>query len=146
MRKALLLSATLAVALACPLRADDEKEKTPDIIAKLKKAKVKGPFTLVVILNVKEGEENTLIKAARPCVAATRKEKGCISYELNQDLENPRHFVFYEKWRDVDSLAAHLKTEHVKKLIGTLSGILDGEPKFHTFRPTARPTDKAPKE
>jgi quinol monooxygenase YgiN len=135
MRKSLLLAAGLLVALACPSVGADDKEKEPEIIAKLRKAKVEGPFTLAVLVKVKEGEEKALIKAAAPCIAATRKEKGCITYELNQDLDNPRQFVFYEKWKSIDALAEHLKTEHVKALLAALRDILDGSPRFHAFRP-----------
>src|SRR5689334_20696462 len=110
MRKSLLLAAGLLVAVACPAgRAGEDKEKEPDIIAKLRKAKVDRPFALAVLVKVKEGQEKALVKVARPCIAATRKEKGCIAYELNQDLDDPRQFVFYEKWQSVDALAAHLK-------------------------------------
>ncbi len=140
MRKTLLLAAGLVVALACPAGRAADDDKQPEIIGKLKKARVDGPFFLAVTLKVKEGEEKNLIKAARPCIAATRKEKGCILYELNQGIENPREFVFVEKWQSVGALAAHLKTEHVKKLIAALGDILDGEPKFHVFRPTEKPT------
>jgi quinol monooxygenase YgiN len=139
MGKTLLLAAGLLVALACPSgRADDDKAKEPDIIAKLKKAKVDGPFMLAVVFKVKEGEEKNLLKAARPCITATRKEKGCITYELNQSLDTPREFVFYEKWKSIDALARHLETEHVKTLLGALKDILDGPPKFHAFRPTEK--------
>jgi quinol monooxygenase YgiN len=134
MRIPLLLAAALMLALACPVLAQDDKE--PDIITKLKKAKVTGPFTLAVVFKVKEGKEKDLVKAARPCIAATRKEKGCITYKLQQELGNPQRFIFYEEWKSVDALAEHLKTEHVKKLRAALAELLDGEPQFHAFRNT----------
>jgi quinol monooxygenase YgiN len=128
-----LLAAGLVLVLACPAPAQD---KEPEIITRLKKAKVDGPFTLAVLVNVKEGEEKNLIKLARPCVTATRKEKGCLQYELQQDLENPRHFVFYEKWKSVAALEEHFKTAHLKKLVGSLKDVLDGTPRMVIFRQT----------
>lgn len=118
--------------LAAPAFAADEKE--PDIIAKLKKAKVDGPFTLVVTLKVKKGQEKALLAAAAPCIGATRKEKGCVAYELIQDIDDPSRFVFYERWTSTDALAAHLNAEHTKKLVGGLGKLLDGPPDFRAYR------------
>jgi quinol monooxygenase YgiN len=133
MRKSILLVAAATILLACPVRA---QEKEPEIITRLKKAKVEGPFTLVVIVKVKEGEEKTLLNAAKPCIASTRKEKGNLHYELLQDLENPRQFVFYERWKSVQDLADHFNTEHLKKLVGSMTDILDGAPRFAVLRTT----------
>jgi hypothetical protein len=63
--------------------ASARQEKEVDLPTRLKS--IKGPFTLIVHLQVKKGEEKTMLEAARPCIAATRKEKGCIAYELHQD-------------------------------------------------------------
>ena len=126
---------TVVLGFAFPVQA---QEKEPEIVTRLKKAKVEGPFTLVVIVKVKEGEEKTLLDAAKPCIASTRKEKGCQHYELLQDLENTRQFVFYERWKTVQDLSDHFQTEHLKKLIGTMSSILDGAPRFAVLRTTSK--------
>jgi quinol monooxygenase YgiN len=131
MRTTFLLAGYLTLALGGPARAQD---KEPDIITKLKKAKVDGPFTLIVTLKVKEGEEKALLAAAKPCVKATRKEKGCLRYELHQDIEDPTKFVFFERWKGVKDLAEHLRAAHTKKLLGTVAKIIDGTPTFGAYR------------
>jgi quinol monooxygenase YgiN len=133
MRCLVLIAACVLLGLSNPCLAQD---KEPEIITRLKAAKVDGPFTLIVHLKVKEGEGKTMVDAAKPCVAATLKEKGCIAYELHQDLEDPTRFVFFEKWQSVQALSDHLGTAHVKKLVGTLGTIGDGAPKFAIFRLT----------
>jgi quinol monooxygenase YgiN len=121
------LTAFVVLALAAIAPAQD---KEPEIITRLKKAKVDGPFTLIVTLQVKKGEEKAMLEAAKPCVAATRKEKGCVAYELHQDLEDPTKFVFFEKWKSPKDLAAHFEEEHTKKLIGVIGKIIEGTPTF----------------
>lgn len=121
------LSAFAALLLALPAQAQD---KEPEIITRLKKAKVDGPFLLVVHLQVKKGEEKTLLDAAKACVEATRKEKGCVAYEMLQDSEEPTKFVFVERWKSPKDLAGHFQEEHLKKFVGRLPDLLDGEPKF----------------
>lgn len=128
---------TLALGLAalavCSARAQDKKE--PDVIARLEAVKgLKGPFTLLVHLQVKKGQEKAMLDAARPAVAATLKEKGCLAYELHQDLEDPTRFVFYERWKSAEALKEHLGAAHTKKLLGSLSKVISGAPKFAVYQ------------
>jgi len=121
------LTACVALLLALPAQAQD---KEPEIITRLKKAKVDGPFLLVVHIQVKKGEEKAFLEAAKPCVEATRKEKGCVAYDVHQDSEDSTKFVFVEKWKSVKDLAAHFKEEHLQKFVGKLPDMVDGMPKF----------------
>ena len=127
-------AAALALTLLGPAfaRQDKEpplaKEKEPDLMARLKK--VEGSFSLIVSFQVKKGEEKTLLDAAKPCIAATVKEKGCKRYELHQDLETPTKFTMFERWDSVADIEAHMGAAHTKKLLGTLAKIADGPPVF----------------
>lgn len=47
----------------------------------------------------------------------TRKEEGCISYDLHQDNENPNLFLFFENWESRDLLEKHLKAPHIVSYI-----------------------------
>jgi quinol monooxygenase YgiN len=132
MRLATVLLGALAVALAAG--ASSARAQEPEFLTRLKKLKPAGPFTMIVRVQVKKGEEKTMLQAARPCVAATRKEKGCIAYDLQQDLEDPTKFIFYERWQSVQALEDHLAAEHTKKLIGTVGTITEGAPAFTFYR------------
>lgn len=50
-------------------------------------------------------------------VSKTRKETGCISYELTHDIKNPGHFLFLERWIDEAALQIHTETEHFQHLV-----------------------------
>ena len=43
----------------------------------------------------------------------TRKEKGCLQYELHQDIEDPSIFMFYEIWETTDLWKAHDTKAHI---------------------------------
>ena len=58
-------------------------------------------------------------------VAATRKEDGCIQYELYRDNEDETHFVFDEAWESQAHLDAHVKTEHFVTLIPQIGALSD---------------------
>jgi quinol monooxygenase YgiN len=53
---------------------------------------------VVVHFTAKPGKEKELLDSMRNLLEPTRKEAGCIRYELNQEIENPRAFTFAEKF------------------------------------------------
>jgi quinol monooxygenase YgiN len=54
---------------------------------------------------------------ARELVAETRKEEGCITYALHQDINDPSIVTMLEEWVDEEALNQHNKTEHVKRIV-----------------------------
>jgi hypothetical protein len=86
----------LAWAAATASAADDHP-----VIA-LVKSKVKDPnkpFALLVTIKAKEGKEKEVEAAFAPCIAATKKEPGCLAYELNRDPDDPTVYVMYERFK-----------------------------------------------
>jgi hypothetical protein len=83
-----ILTGVIAL-LALPLLAlAADKEPNP-LVAKVK-AELKDPtkpFTLTVQLQAKEGMQAKLEAAFAKAVKETRKEKGCLSYDLNRDAK-----------------------------------------------------------
>lgn len=55
-----------------------------------------------------------MLKALETLVAETRKEPGCISYILTQNLDNPLAYTFIECWASTPDFEAHLQTPHFK--------------------------------
>src|SRR5437660_9475153 len=77
----------------------------------LVKSKVKDPakpFALIVTIKAKAGKGKELEAAFAPCIAATKKEAGCLAYELNRDPDNPTVYVMFEKFRNLAALETHL--------------------------------------
>ncbi|MEP3429516.1 MAG: putative quinol monooxygenase [Roseibium sp.] len=68
---------------------------------------------LIAKLKTQPGSTEAIRKAVAPCLEATRKEPGCISYELFQNIEDPDSLVFVEKWETREHLAAHFETPHL---------------------------------
>lgn len=61
------------------------------------------------------GKRDAFIKAAQPCIAATRKEGGCILYELYASSEDENKLLYYEHWKSRADLDKHLVAEHMKQ-------------------------------
>lgn len=58
-------------------------------------------------------------------IPPTRKEDGCISYNLFQDNDNPAVFFFFENWESAEHLEKHMNTAHFKELVAAIGGITE---------------------
>lgn len=50
---------------------------------------------------------------AQPCIAATRREPGCLLYDLDASTTDPETLIFLQKWETREALTAHLNAPHV---------------------------------
>ena len=46
----------------------------------------------------------------------SRKEPGCLMYQVHRHKTEPRRFFIYEQYKDAKALAAHRASEHFQKL------------------------------
>ena len=69
----------------------------------------KAPTQLVCIarFTVKRGKHRQLIAALRKLIRPTRQEKGCIRYEVNQQIDNERVITLVEKWSSKQTFDQH---------------------------------------
>lgn len=72
----------------------------------------KDAVTLAVILRAREGQEVLLEAELRALIAPTRKEEGCIRYDIHRSLEGPAAFLLHEVWETRECHTQHTKTPH----------------------------------
>lgn len=53
-------------------------------------------------------------KAMSRVIAATRAERGCLSYSYAEDVTEPGLFRVSESWTDGEALVAHFEQPHMK--------------------------------
>lgn len=66
---------------------------------------------------VNEGKVEEVIKLYEELVKETRKEEGCIKYELYQDEKDPRVLAVIEEWESRDALEKHMNSEHFVRIV-----------------------------
>jgi len=71
------------------------------------------PLTILARITAAPGKEDLLRAELSKLVAPTRAEAGCIAYDLHQDNDDPRSFVFYETWQSRDLWQAHMSAPHI---------------------------------
>jgi quinol monooxygenase YgiN len=136
MKRTLLLAVLTAWVLGflAPVAWSGGKENPILQLAKEKVADPGKPFTMVVFVTVKDGQGQAFEEAFKPAITATRKEKGCIAYDLNRDLKETSKYYVYERWQSLAALERHFETEHIKTLLSKIGDTLAGPPdaKFYT--------------
>jgi quinol monooxygenase YgiN len=69
---------------------------------------------VIATVQVHADKRDRYLAGARACVAATRAENGCISYDLTASISDPNAFVFVERWTSREALGAHFEADHLK--------------------------------
>jgi quinol monooxygenase YgiN len=72
----------------------------------------KEAVTLVVLLKAREGQEPLLEAELRALVGPTRREEGCITYDLHRGADTPASFLLHEVWESRGGHRAHTQTPH----------------------------------
>jgi quinol monooxygenase YgiN len=70
------------------------------------------PFIVIAQIRIDPAMIEDAKRELKTLVALTRKESGCIRYELHQSAEDETIFLFYEKWALKSDVDKHFKTPH----------------------------------
>jgi len=60
-----------------------------------------------------EGKTEELVASLHSLIKATTAEPGCIRYELNQRVDDPRWVTFVEKWKDQKAFDEHCQMSYI---------------------------------
>jgi quinol monooxygenase YgiN len=70
--------------------------------------------TVIAEMTAKPGKEEELKRHLLALVERTRREDGCVQYDLHVATLDPRKFVFVETWTTPQALDRHAKSEHMQ--------------------------------
>ncbi len=90
-------------------------------------------LTVIARSQAIKGKEAELEKALRAVVGPAHKEKGCLRYAIHRGAENPSLFVVVERWDSMESLTAHLESDHVQKLFKEAATLVASAPEIVTY-------------
>lgn len=82
---------------------------------------------------VNEGKIEEVKTLYEQLVQASRKEEGCIKYELYQDESNPQILAVIEEWENKDALNKHIKSEHFTSLVPMIGKLTANKPDMNIY-------------
>lgn len=80
---------------------------------------------IVAILRARPGQGDAVKEALLGCMQDSRKEPGCVFYDLHVDQNEPLQFVFIEGWKDHAAIEFHKTTAHYQAMILAVGERLD---------------------
>jgi quinol monooxygenase YgiN len=80
------------------------------------------------------GKEDEFKALAVNLVEATRKEAGCIKYELLQNQSDSTDFTFVEEWISDAALDIHLTAPYFLAAAAKLDGLVAAAPDIRRYR------------
>jgi len=91
---------------------------------------------VIAIFYAEMGKEDEMEVALRELIEPTRRETGCIRYDLLRSLKGEHYveFVFVEEWASEEALDAHGQSEHLKGLRARIKGSMGSLPRVIRYR------------
>jgi quinol monooxygenase YgiN len=83
-------------------------------------------IAVVAVLKAQPVKEDSLEEALGRLVSPSRKDDGCISYDLHRNSDDRSVFVFYERWESKELLDKHLAQPHLTAFSKKARELLDG--------------------
>jgi quinol monooxygenase YgiN len=80
---------------------------------------------------IKKESIETFKSITSTLIDETRKEDGCISYELFQDNDNEQVFIFVENWGNQEKLNQHINSKHCKELLPEMGKTYELDMELH---------------
>ena len=78
---------------------------------------------IVAKYRLKPGVREEYLELAKELVEETRKEAGCLTYALYEDIKEPLILAMLEEWKDEEAIDAHMESEHMKRIIPSLRAL-----------------------
>lgn len=88
---------------------------------------------IIAEFDMKPDRVSEAVQLAEELVAETRKEAGCISYELFQDTDRANHLIFLEEWESQAVLDRHSASEHFTRIVPQIAALGEREPRICTY-------------
>ena len=82
-------------------------------------------LTIIANIIAKEDKIELVKSELLKLIDVTRAEQGCINYNLHQDNEDPKHFLFYENWESRELWQTHMDNQHLKDYLAATKGAVD---------------------
>ena len=86
------------------------------------------------IATAREGAEAQMEKVSIEHVLRSRTEPGCISHAVSRDVEDPRRFVFVQRWADMAPLQVHFRLDASRQFVKDLTLLSDGKPDMALYQ------------
>ena len=90
-------------------------------------------------VEAKEDKREQVLALARAHVERSRVEPGCLRHDAHIHLDNPNQVVFYEQWRNLQSVQDHFALQASREFMQTIATMAATPPEIRLFDATEIP-------
>lgn len=91
-------------------------------------------ITVIATLKVQAGKEGAFQQEAEKMIAHVKaNEPGTLTYILHRSTSDPTEFVFFETYKDQESLTLHGGSEPMRHFFGAVGGLVAGRPEIKMY-------------
>jgi len=90
--------------------------------------------TVIARFKAKPGQEAALREELTALLAPTRREKGCLNYDLHEARGDPSTFLFHENWASEEELNAHLAAPHITRFLARSAALVAAPIEISRYR------------
>lgn len=93
------------------------------------------PVIVIARARVRPDALAAFVAAARDCIAATRREHGCLAYDMHESVTEPGHFVFLESWEQREHVDRHMRQPHLLAFLDVAGACVTAPPVIEVIEP-----------
>lgn len=90
--------------------------------------------TIVAKKTIKKDKKEEFKNLANKLIEESRKETGCIEYDLYEDLRNSDKVAFIEVWESEEAIKLHNNSIHFSNLVPELAKLQEGETEITLYK------------
>jgi quinol monooxygenase YgiN len=93
------------------------------------------PVIVIARAQVRPDARTVFIAAAQDCIAATRREHGCLAYDMHESVSQPGHFVCVESWEQREHVDTHMRQPHLLAFLKVAGACVTASPVIEVIEP-----------
>ena len=87
-------------------------------------------LTVVAHVKAQPGKEADVRRELLSLIGPSRKDAGCINYDLHQGADNPALFLFHENWTSKAHLDRHLEKPDLQAVLARVGRMVAEPPQI----------------
>lgn len=91
-------------------------------------------ITIVAKGFIKQGKAEEFKILAERLINESRKESGCISYNLYEDSNNCNILTFIEEWENSEAIKSHNSSEHFTSIVPKFAELREKQSEINLYK------------
>ncbi len=91
-------------------------------------------LTVVAMIKASPGKEEEMRRELMSLVEASRKDEGCVNYDLHQSVEDPTLFFFHENWASKELWDLHMRSPQLNDVLDRATRLVDELPEITLWK------------